>query len=64
MEPIAFKDDVTVKIDGGGIAFSLDAMHRQQCVALWAEEPNELSASDRDAQSGRSSGELQRTGRL
>ena len=32
VEPIVFRDDVTIKIGGGGIAFQLDTMHREQCV--------------------------------
>lgn len=36
-EPIAFRDDVTVKWDGGGVAFSLDTMHRQQAIAIIGE---------------------------
>ena len=40
-EPIAFRDDITVKFDGGGVAFSLDTMHRQQCVAVWTDAPGE-----------------------
>lgn len=30
-EPIVFRDDVTIKV-GGGTAFSIDTMHRMQCV--------------------------------
>ena len=58
IEPIAFKDDITVKSDGGGVAFALDTMHRQQCVAVWTEVSNELSKDDRDAQPRRSPREL------
>lgn len=31
-EPWILRDDITVKVDGGGIAFSLDTMHRQQVI--------------------------------
>lgn len=32
LEPIILRDDITLKVDGGGIAFSLDTMHRQQVI--------------------------------
>lgn len=31
-EPIVFRDDITIKVGGGGTAFSIDTMHRMQCV--------------------------------
>ena len=34
VEPLIIREDITIKVDGGGVAFSLDTMHRQQAVMV------------------------------
>ena len=34
-EPIVFRDDITIKFSGGGVAFSLDTMHREQAIMTY-----------------------------
>lgn len=34
-EPLIIRDDITIKIDGGGVAFSVDAMHRTQILLTY-----------------------------
>lgn len=41
VEPLVFRDDITIKVDGGGIAFSLDTMHREQAIMVFEEEEDE-----------------------
>ena len=34
-EPLILRDDITVRVDGGGIAFALDTMHREQVIMTY-----------------------------
>ena len=34
VELFVIREDITIKVDGGGVAFSLDTMHRQQAVMV------------------------------
>lgn len=39
VEPVMIRDDITVKVDGGGVAFTLDTMHRQQAIMIAGDFP-------------------------
>lgn len=54
VEPIVFRDDITIKVDGGG--HCLLPRHNAQGTSDY-----DLSESDRDAEPRRASGQLQRT---
>lgn len=62
VEPICFRPEQTIKIDGGGVAFTLESREYKspQCVVIRHELPND----NRLPYSGRSSRQLQRSGRL
>lgn len=62
MEPICFRDDITIKIDGEGIGFTVGARDYKgvQCVVMelnddmvhrqWAGTRSETSGSSRNAE--------------
>lgn len=37
VEPLIIREDITIKVDEGGFAFSLDTMHRQQAIMVEAK---------------------------
>ena len=42
-EPLTIRDDITLKVDGGGVAFSLDTMHRQQVIMTYQKTAGTLN---------------------
>lgn len=42
-EPLTIRDDITLKVDGGGVAFSLDTMHRQQAIMTYQKTAGTLN---------------------
>ena len=57
-EPIALVNDVTIKIDESGIAFSLRSRDFKDAQIVVVREENDIPKNGRDPVSGRSSGQL------
>ena len=45
MDIIVFRDDTTIKVDMGGVAFSLDTMHREQAIMTYQSRTGPLMAN-------------------